>query len=91
MTYVIADTQKEGKFWALSYLSLDEKFEVISTVRQVIGKNIERDDCVYIVTENVELWKYLTPALNGCRVTSCNDWIIKKWLKRNVMAPMDGK
>ena len=78
MTYVVANTQAQGKGWAKIYLDQDERFEVLSTVRQVCGLTIHREDCVYITCTKEDLLKYLMPCLTGCRVTSCNKWINKK-------------
>lgn len=82
MTYVVADTQKEGKKWAHGYLSHDEKYRVLSTVRQICGLTITTDEHVYITTTDANLLKYLAPALCGCRVTSCNEWITGEWKRK---------
>lgn len=79
MTYVVADTQTWGKKWAEIYLPSEEKYRVFSTGNQIRGKALRRDDCVYITTTDAELLQVLTPALCGCRVTSCNEWITKNW------------
>ena len=79
MTYVVAKTQNKGKEWAKKYLFPEEKFRVLSTANQICGLNIRREDCVYVTTTDADLLKYLMPALGGCRVTSCNEWITEHW------------
>ena len=82
MTYVVADTQREGKEWAKAYLSPGEKCRVFSTPNQIRGHAIWREDCVYIITSDTMMAQVLTPALCGCRVTSCNEWITGKWKEK---------
>ncbi len=78
MTYIIANTQAEGRNWALKYLRFDKKFQVLSTPNQIRGLAIMYNDFVYIITSDTEMTQTLTPALCGCRVTSCNSWIIRQ-------------
>ena len=78
MIYIIANTQKEGKHWANINLKTEEKFKVFSTTRQIRGHALREDDYVYILVDDREMSYVLTPALLGCRVTSCNEWIVKQ-------------
>lgn len=82
MTYILADTQKKGKQWAKWYLPLEEKFRVLSTQHQIAGLWIKRDDYVYITTDTPFLLSNLVPALSGCRVMSCNKWIIQSRIEK---------
>lgn len=82
MTYIVANTQKVGKGWAKVYLFPEEKYKVLSTDKQIRGLTIGREDCVYITTTNDNLLKVLTPALRGCRITSCNKWIVETSMKK---------
>ncbi len=85
MTYIIADTQKDGKKWAKRFLSDEEKYKVLSTPNQVRGLAIIRRECVYVTTSNEEMARVLVPSLCGCRVTSCNLWIVNKQTTQPVL------
>lgn len=82
MTFVISNTQAEGRMWASAYLCDDEKRRIISTPNQIRGLHMSREDYVYITTNKSEMLQVLAPALGGCRVHSCNEWITKQWVKK---------
>jgi len=68
MTYIIADTYYKGKAWAKRMLSPEETHFVLSTTNQLRGRAFVHTDCVYVITDNVEMYQVLLPALIGCQV-----------------------
>ena len=71
MTYVLANTQYQGRKWAKTHLG--EKFKVLSTPNQIRGRRLLLHyDCLYLLTQKAELMHVLFPALVGCRVFSQN-------------------
>ena len=82
MTYVVANTQYEGKKWASFYLPSEEKRKVLSTGNQIRGRAFTHTDCLYIITADKQLIQVLLPALCGCTVHSHNEWITNNWKEK---------
>lgn len=75
MTYIIANTQREGKEWVQSgMLSSEEKYKVLSTPSQLRGRAFVSTDDVYILTCNPKLINVLLPALCGAQTFSHENW-----------------
>ncbi len=68
MTYITANTQREGKIWAEGYLSPGEKFRVLSTGNQIRGHAFRKGDDLYLLRKDPEFMQVLYPALCGCAV-----------------------
>jgi len=85
MTYIIADTYYKGKAWAKQMLSPDEKHFVLSTTNQIRGRAFDHKDCIYVVTDNVEMYQVLLPAMIGCGVY----WQRPKPIRRKKLGPKD--
>lgn len=79
MTYIVANTRNEGKKWAKLYLGSEEKYEILSTRNQIVGRAFMHTDCIYIITSNMDIIKVLMPALVGASVFSHNSWISDRW------------
>jgi len=68
MTYITANTQREGKIWAQGYLSPGQKVCVLSTVDQIRGRALMTNDDLYLIRKDPEFMAVLYPALCGCSV-----------------------
>ena len=68
MTYITANTQREGKIWAQSYLNAGEKFRVLSTGNQIRGHAFKAGDVLYLVRKDPDFMYELYPALCGCAI-----------------------
>lgn len=68
MTYIIADTYYQGKKWAKRMLPPEETHFVLSTTNQIRGRLFTHTDCVYLITECLEKYQVLYPALCGCKI-----------------------
>ena len=68
MTYITANTQREGKIWAQGYLPPTAKFKVLSTGNQIRGHAFQGGDVLYLWRKDPEFMKVLYPALVGCAV-----------------------
>ena len=68
MTYITANTQREGKIWAEGYLPPTEKVCVLSTGNQIRGHGFGKGDDLYLVRKDPEFMAILYPALIGCAV-----------------------
>jgi hypothetical protein len=44
------------------------KVFVLSTTNQIRGRAFGHKDCIYVVTDNVEMYQVLLPAMIGCGV-----------------------
>jgi hypothetical protein len=68
MTYILADTQNKGKYWASKMLFEYERYKVLSSEAQIRGKAFTSTDCVYITTSNPKLMNVLLPTFCGCSI-----------------------
>ena len=68
MTYITANTQREGKIWAQGYLPPTAKFKVLSTGNQIRGHAFMQGDELMLVRKDPEFMRVLYPALCGCAV-----------------------
>ena len=69
MIYIIANSQREGKQWAVDHPHFEdeEKYKVFSTPNEIRGRRFVRTDNLYLIN-NPKLMTVLYPALMGCKV-----------------------
>ena len=67
MIYIIANSQREGKQWAVDRFEDEEKYKVFSTPSEIRGQRFMQTDNLYLIN-NPKLMAVLYPALMGCKI-----------------------